>query len=483
MHGITVLEKDTSMPPVKMSSAGVQVVFGTAPVNLADDPAGSVNVPILVKDLDEAKAAVGYSKNCDWAEYTLCQSIYSNFEKYGAGPVVLVNVLDPATHKKSVSQKEYAVIKKKVTVPEFGIIKSSLAVKASADGSALTEGTDYITSFTGDGYLTIVLLSASSSASATKLYIAYDVLDPSLVDEDDIIGGVDPDTGTEEGVALVRHIYPKIGVNAGLLLAPEWSHKPIVAAALEAACTKINGCFTADCMVDLDASSSGATKVGSVATAKDALGATDEHVIIEWPLAKDGGKIIRLSALVAARATALDIENDEVPYKSPSNKDLDIDAICTEDGTEIMLDFEQADQVNALGVCTAINRRGFYTWGNGTAAYNESDDPRKRFINIRRFFTWWANDFINRFIDRVDDTASMRLVESVVDEENINCNGFKAKGYCAGASVEYNAKETDVLNGKIVLRQKLTPYPPAETIINEVEYDVTSLIEEMGGEQ
>ena len=86
-------------------------------------------------------------------------------------------------------------------------------------------------------------------------------------------------------------------------------------------------------------------------------------------------------------------------------------------------------------------------------------------------------------MDRVDDAANMRLVESVVDEENINCNGFMAKGYCAGASVEYNAKETDVLNGKIVLRQKLTPYPPAETIINEVEYDVTSLIDEMGGEQ
>ena len=161
----------------------------------------------------------------------------------------------------------------------------------------------------------------------------------------------------------------------------------------------------------------------------------------------------------------------------------DRDMIVLADGTEVMLDFEQANEINASGVVTAINRRGYYSWGNNTAAYPGTMDPVKRWINIRRFFTWWSNNFVNSFLDRVDDLANMRLVECVVDEENIRCNGYVANGYCAGASVEYNPEKTDILNGKIVLKQKLTPYPPAETIINEVEYDVNELIAVMGGEK
>ena len=483
MHGIYVNVNDTQMPAPKFSSGGVQVVIGTAPVNLADNPGMAVNRPILCTTLDQAKNEIGYSENCDWSEYTLCQSIYASFIKYKVSPVVLINVLDPSVHRKSVDQTEFTVLKRKCTVQTFGIVPASVVVKTATDGTALEKGKDYVQSFDSDGYLTISLLAAGSAAGATKLFVSYDKLDPTAVDADDIIGGVSVDNESESGLALIRQIYPRLGVNAGLVVAPGWSHLPTVAAAMEAKCERINGCFTSDCVIDVDCSQTGARMRTDVQAKKEALGATSEHSILCWPMTKKGNHIIAMSADLAARVIKTDQANDDVPYQSPSNKELDVDMITLADGTEVMLDFEQANELNGIGVVTAINRRGYYSWGNNTAAYPGTTDPVKRWINIRRFFTWWSNNFVNSFLDRVDDLANMRLVECVVDEENIRCNGYVANGYCAGASVEYNPEKTDILNGKIVLKQKLTPYPPAETIINEVEYDVNELIAVMGGEQ
>lgn len=482
-HGIYTSVQDTQLPAPVFSTGGVQVIVGMAPVNLAENPEEAVNRPILCKTLDDAKEKIGYSENCDWSQYTICQSLYASFVKYKVSPVVVINVLDPGVHKIDVAQKEYPIAKRKCVLHDFGIIAVSVVIKTTAEGTALEKDKDYVQSFNEEGYLTISLLAAGTAASATKLYIAYSMLDPTVVDADEIVGGISADDGRESGLALIRQIYPRLGVNAGLIIAPGWSHIPTVAAAMEGKCEKINGCFTSDCIVDLDSTETGARTRADIESKKEALGAISEHTIICWPMVKTEGRILSMSAIIAARATMQDQKNEDVPYQSPSNKELDVDMVVLADGTEVMLDFEQANELNAIGVMTAVNRRGYYSWGNNTAAYPQTVDPVKRWINIRRFFTWWSNGFINSFLDKVDDLANMRLVESIVDAENIKCNGYVANGYCAAAQVEYNPEKTDILNGKIVLKQKLTPYPPAEAIINEVEYDVNTLIAAMGGEE
>jgi hypothetical protein len=69
-HGVYVSEQETSLTAPVSGTAGLQVIFGTAPVNLVDNPAGAVNVPKLCYSYKEACAAVGYSD--DWEHYTLC---------------------------------------------------------------------------------------------------------------------------------------------------------------------------------------------------------------------------------------------------------------------------------------------------------------------------------------------------------------------------------------------------------------------------
>lgn len=77
-----------------------------------------------------------------------------------------------------------------------------------------------------------------------------------------------------------------------------------------------------------------------------------------------------------------------------------------------------------------------------------------------------------------------RLIESIVDSENIRGNSFAARGYCAAARIVYLRSEnpdTDIINGKMRFHIYLAPYTPAETIIGVLEFDVDALSEALAG--
>ena len=76
-HGVYNTEQATSLTVPVQGSAGLQVIFGTAPIHLAKDPAAAVNTPKLVYSYKEAVEAVGYSDDFD--TFTLCQSISACF--------------------------------------------------------------------------------------------------------------------------------------------------------------------------------------------------------------------------------------------------------------------------------------------------------------------------------------------------------------------------------------------------------------------
>mgnify|MGYP001205079628 CR=1 FL=1 len=110
-HGVYTSEVPTSIVPAVNSTAGLPVVFGTAPIHLASNRA-EVNKPILCYTYAEAVAAMGYSE--DWEKYTLCETIYSQYSLYAVSPTVFVNVLDPKKHKRrSVIKRFSSTVKKR----------------------------------------------------------------------------------------------------------------------------------------------------------------------------------------------------------------------------------------------------------------------------------------------------------------------------------------------------------------------------------
>ena len=476
-HGIIVTESPTSAAVPREGTAGLQVVFGTAPVNMAADPEAVVNQPIIAYTYDDAVAQLGYSSNY---KYTLCESMDASFKLFNVAPVIFVNVLDTTKHKKTVQDKTLDLVNKQGVIKEEGILLKTLVVKDAEN--ILKADIDFTATFESTtGYVVIVATTEGKAADLSSVTVSYDMLDPDMVTEEEIIGGYNVETGKETGIELIRSIYPKFNLVPGLILAPGWSHNPSVGAVLQAKCEQINGMFRCNCILDLDTSK--APKYTDVIKAKEDSGFVDEDAVVLWPMVKAGTKIMHYSAVYAAMTAYTDAGNDDVPSLSPSNKLMNINGICLENGTEINIDQQQANSVNGDGVVTAVNMNGWKSWGNNTAAYPSQTDGKDIWIGVRRMFSWQANSFVLNYISKVDDPANYRLIESIVDSENVRCNAYTPDKW-AGARIEYRAADnplSSVLNGKMKFKQYIAPYIPAEVIINDLEYDTDMLMAAISG--
>lgn len=482
-HGVYTSETATSVllnNGTKVGSANtdagtLQVVVGTAPVNMVED--APVNIPVLVKSFTDAKKRLGF---CADFSYTLCQSMYANEYIYNQYPVVYINVLDPAKHKKTLTETEADVVMLEAKVEKTGIIKDGLTVKAGE--TTLEEGTDYLLSFDDNGYLVVSLVPSGTNANAAKISVSGSVLDPSAVTAAEIVGEYDTDTGAVSGIQTIKNVYPMFNRVPDLLLAPDYSKNKTVGAALSAAALSINGSFKALALLDLDTSE--AKKYTDAGKVKQDSGFTSANSVSLYPYVKRGDLILAPSAVAAACFVYADAQNDGVPLRSPSNTDLGITGTCLADGTDIYLDQDSANQLNVYGIVTAVNLNGFKLWGNYTNAYPASGDVKDIWISVRRMFNWTSNSFILNYLRRVDDPLNIRLIEDIVDSENMRLAAY-VPGAWAAASVEYAAEDNpteDILAGKLKLRISIAPYTPAQVIEGVISYDVDGLMSSLNPE-
>lgn len=477
-HGISIIEEATALAAPVTGYSAVQVVIGTAPINMLEDPVSAVNIPVLATKATDAMEKLGYCT--DFNRYTLCQSMYVTNNIYRVSPVIYINVLDPGRHKKALESTEVAVDALQAVVPETGILREGLAVTAGETALGLSE--DYTVSYDANGYLVISLVAGGAGAGADKVSVTGSVLDPDAVTKEDIIGAYDQATGTETGMELIRQVYPRFGVVPSLALAPGYSQIPEVGIALSAKMASINGVFKGIAILDLDTEK--ARKYTDCKDVKESSGFTSEYCYPLWPCFQVGGLVLAASAVVGGLISYTDAANDDVPYRYPSNKALGITGTCLADGTEVIMDQDHATAVNASGVTTAFRSNGWRLWGNYTGAYPAVTDAKDMWLAVRRMFNYQGNTFVQTYLDRVDDPMNSRLIESIVDSENIRCAAL-APDMWAGASIEYTAEDnpaTDILAGKMTFRQHIAPYTPAQYIVNILDYDVSMLRIALTGE-
>lgn len=466
-HGVRVVEEGTDTV-VPVNSSGLQVVVGTAPVNLAENPAAVVNVPVVCMDLADAKKKLGFCD--DFENFTLCQSMYANFVAYAVNPVVFINVLDPGKHRKDNEAKEYGVVNSQAVVDDLtGILLDSVKVKMGEE--ILEKDTDYILSFNAEGCLVITMVSERAE-TLTGVTVESASIDPFQVTKEDIIGGYDVKTGQESGFEAVRQVYPRTGMVPAFLLAPGWSHIPEVGAVMLAKSSHINGVFKAECLLDLP---SAETKLYTdVQQVKEETGYQDAQGIVLWPMVESGGKRMYYSAIFGAMAAYTDAANDNVPSLYLSNKLLTVDKAVLADGTEVFMDREQANTLNGVGVVTLISEGNWKAWGNNTSVYPADTDMKDRWIACRRMFSWMANSLITAYSEKVDNPANFRLIESIVDSENIRLNSYISVGKLAGGRIEYKEDENSVENmlaGQVIFHIYMAAFTPAEDIVFILKFD------------
>ena len=152
-HGVRVLENPTSLTTPRQGTAGLQVIIGVAPVNLAEDPYKATNRPMIAYSFAEASAAVGYCDN--FKDYNICESVDASFRVLNIAPIILINVLDPKTHRKALEEQEVEVIEGQAVIETFGVLADTLKVRSG--DREMEADTDYIVTFDDDGMAVITL--------------------------------------------------------------------------------------------------------------------------------------------------------------------------------------------------------------------------------------------------------------------------------------------------------------------------------------
>lgn len=466
--GVQVTKKPTAVSSPTVAESGIPFFAGAAPVHTAAKP-GKPNYPILCTSWAEAVEKLGFSY--DWKKYSLCEAMYSHFQLYGCQPVIFCNVLDPgdADVKKPAESKSCTVSEHRITLP-LEAIHDGLKVTSGEGESAaeLREDEDYTLFYDADkGACIIELLEDSTAYGAASLTVEAAEVDPSAVTTADVV----------MGVAQADACMTAVGLIPDLLLAPGYSHDPVVAAVLATKSAGVNGLFRAKCIIDADSSGDGVTEYSQLTAYKNKNNFVDVNQIVCWPQVKLGGYQFHMSTQLAGLMASVDTANGGCPHESPSNKNLKMDGCCLEDGSEVNLTWEQVNLIaGSWGVVTALNfiGMGWTAKGNYTACFPGNTDVKDQFIPVSRMFDWVGNTVIRTFWSKLDKPMNLRLRDNILDTCNIWLNGQVAAEHLLGARVEMLAEENNLLDlmaGILRIHIYITPPSPMQRLEFILEYD------------
>ena len=471
-HG-TYGEFADSIGAVATQGGTVAVYVGTAPVNLVRGYAASVNAPVKLTSMSDAQAYMGYSKN--WDGFDLCEAFKLHFgnDMGNVGPIVAINVLDPAVHKKAAeTTKAVTFVNGRAAFESDTIILDTLVIAESV------EGVDFNVSY--DFSRGQVILTSIGDALTGAVSVTYSEVDVSAVDSDDIIGQT-TETGSYSGLGCVSLIYQELNLIPNIILCPKWSEKPEVYKAMLNAGTKINGHWDAMIYADIPVMDNTA-KVDTIALAtkwKEDNTYTSERSKVFWPQAQYAGGVIYHTAVLAAwRTMMVDETHDGVPMESPSNKAVPVakqyfGATSTNRG----FDQQQANKLNENGITTIVYWGGQWVlWGPHTAAYKYGavTDNRNIFDNSIRTMMHIYNDFQREHALTIDEPMTRAMADTIKNREQEKADALAAMGALIGTPVvEFNESDNsvdDLVEGDFVWSFEGTPTPPFKSGTIKVAY-------------
>jgi len=484
-HGVggTYTASQPSFPPSGVGT--IPVYIGTAPVNVLASPAAAVNTPILVSSFANAQESVGYSE--DWESFTLCEAIYAHFKNtiQPIGPIVLINVLDPADHIAEASTT------KEFTFPSTGIYYLD-DEEVDLPSLTLTVESVAVTNVTysyvyKDGRNQVKITDLNTTKITTAVTATYKKVTPSTVDANDVIGS--NISGVRKGLECVDLIYQTSGYIPTILVAPGWSHDSEVYAAMVAKSVDINSHWDTDVYVDIDSSSSGAGTKAEAITWKETNAYTSKLAKVFWPMSILGERVFHISTLCAVRKQQTDYENDNIPHETPSNKQIPIVGTVLEekdsDSVNLVIQFDEAEanELNAEGITTAAYIGGRWVlWGDSNANYSYTGEenilPEDMFDCTISMQHYLKNTFQKTFMPDVDRPFNKRAIERILDRAQIWLNGLVSGGYLLGAEIAFRDAENstaDMAAGRFVFKTLYTSVPAGRYCEFDIEYTADGL--------
>ena len=458
-----------------VTNSGTNAVYvGVAPINLVRGFAAYVNAPVKLSNFDAVKRYFGYSDN--WTDFDLCEAFQMHFNNAagGVGPIVAINVLDPTTHKKSSETTvNLAFVNGRATINSDTIILDTLVLADKVEGTDFSIDYDFTKG-------QVIIASIGDTPITGTVAATYSEVDPSLITEEDIIGGVTAG-GEYSGLGCVGLVYPELNIIPNLILCPGWSDKPAVYEAMIVAGTKINGHWDAYAYGDIPlADDSGA--VDTIEAAKEWKADNsynNEFSKVWWPKGKDtSGRIYHAAVLAAWRTMLVDAEHNGSPMESPSNKAVPIAAqYFGADSKNRGFDQQRANELNEAGISTIIFWGGQWVlWGPHTAAYTYGavTDNRNIFDTSIRMMMYVSNSFQQDHALTIDAPMTRALKDTIQNYEQEKMDALAAQGAFIGKPVvEFRESENsvnDLVEGNFVWNFEGTPTPPFKSGTLKVAY-------------
>ena len=477
-HGIYG-EFVASVGETATKSGTVAVYVGAAPVNLIRGYAKSVNTPIKLASLDDVRRYCGYSDT--WAGFDLCEAFAWHFNNAAGnvGPIVVINVLDPAVHKKAQETTASLVFYNgRATINSDTIILDTLVLAEKV------EGTDFSVEYDFDrGQVVINSLGADPITGTVNA--TYSEVDPSMIDENAIIGGAS-EAGVYTGLGCIALVNQELNLVPNLILCPGWSEKPAVYKAMIAAGNKINGRWNAQAYADIPVLD-GDTKIDTIVAAMEwaeGNGYNNERTKVWWPQGKDAnGHVCHVAVSAAWRKMLVDAANDGVPMESPSNKPVPIvGQYFGEGSTNRGFDQQQGNRLNAVGISTIVFWGGQWVlWGPHTAAYKHGSvsDPRVIFDTTISMMMHVLNGFQQEWAQTIDQPMTRALADTIKNREQEKADALAAMGAFIGEPVvdfkESDNSTAELLEGNFVWSFKGTTTPPFKSGTIKAGYTTAGL--------
>lgn len=457
-----------------MGSDSAFVYVGTAPVHNVANGADNVNKPVLVNNIAEARAKFGYSD--DWASYTLCEAMHNHLVRRGVGPLVLINVLDPATHK-AAEQGSVSL------TPENGritIVNAESIILDSLTIEGKTAGTDYTAAYDFKKKSITIQEIAAGGLGSAAVTITYGSVDATAVDETDVIGSTD-NAGLNKGLYAIRNVYQLTHLIPSFLAAPGFSGIPAVHSVMSQVSKKINNHWDAYvfCDIPIVDSNNEAITLDTAATWKNANGYNKPGETVYFPMGEGtDGKKYHLSTLAAANLQALIAEQDGIPYKSASNTDCEI--LCNlylgdNQKGRVFDDNLINEKLNKNGIASAAFTGGRWAiWGAHSADYNQQNGDQVNVAETNYMMLYYiSNDFQARRPLDVDKPLTMNDIRSIVAEERLRLDALIKIGALVYGNVDLNASAdaaSDIMNGDYQFSFAVTTTPLAKSLTADVAW-------------
>ncbi|WP_030129126.1 phage tail sheath subtilisin-like domain-containing protein [Pseudomonas sp. QTF5] len=456
LHGIETTEVERGPRPVRVVKSAVIALVGTAPV-------GPVNELTLC--LNDTHAAQFGPHHSGYSIPEALQGIYD----FGAGTVLVVNVLDPDIHNAKVADQPQQFADNDLLQLAHGALQT-LQIK-SADGSVThKQGTDYtVNMLTGQ----VRRLATGSIAANAQIKADYTHADPSKVTPADIIGGITL-AGRRTGLKAFQDSYNHLGFFPKIFIAPGFSTLKAVTVDLATSAGQVGGVAYVDAPI-------GAT-VPQVLAGRGPSGAinfniSSDRVRLCYPHVKvyDATKGERLQPLsIRAAGLRAKVDHDHGYWWSSSNQPL-LGVIGLERPLTARID-DATSEVNLLnenGITTVFNSfgTGLRLWGNRTAAWPTVTHMRN-FENVRRTKDVVDESIRYSALQFVDQPITTSLITSLTESVNLFLRKLIGDGALLGGECWYDPArnpQTELEQGHVLFNYKLTVPLPFERGTFETE--------------